>query len=177
MLLGCCHCGSPPSESTPPSASASSVSIIETIKTGCSPSLKRCLNQTVPLKFSINPSKVGSPTAVCHPFYVGSFTLFYKPGHCYRFESAERIKSLSGATCLDNASLMRWEMVIAGGGGGSTAIGVNGLFVTGGFATTIVSYAAFVPPGNINCVSSFTLPRTSQAVTWSFASSLTANPA
>lgn len=169
MLLGCCHCGEePPSDS---GVSSSSVDVIETIKTGCSPSLQRCLDQTVPLRFSISVAKVGSPAAVCHPHYEGSFTLFYVPGQCYWYESAERAKTQSGASCNDTPSVPRWRLII-GSGGLSTGFGLQG--ITG--AGAVVNYSVSVSPGNVNCVGSFTLNRTFQEFNWSFSSTVTITP-
>jgi len=178
MLLGCCHCGEePPSESIPPSESSiqSSVDTIETVIGGCSPTLRRCLNDTVPLRFTFNVGKVGTPSAVCHPFYEGAFTLFYMPGFCYQYETADRAKKLNGATCDDVAAETRWRLII-GAGGSSTGFGLQGLFEIGGFITAIVNYSLSVIPGNINCVNSFTLNRTSQAFTWGFPATLTISP-
>lgn len=185
MLLGCCHCGQepsdsiPPSESSQPSASDSqpSADVIQTIDTNCAPNIRRCLNEIVPIRFGISVTKVGTPSAVCHPHYEGAFTLFYVPGECYMFNSAELAKNQSGGSCPDNTSgEPRWRMVIVGGFGAATQIGVSGLFVSSGFLTTIVSYGLVVSPGNINCVNSFTLNRTSQAFNWGFPLTLTVNP-
>jgi hypothetical protein len=158
MLLGCCHCGDPPSESDsiPPSESViSSEESIETIVGNCG-NLQRCLNDTVPLSYNLEVIRPGPYVAVCQPFYEGSFTLFYNPNFCFQFNSAERAKRLVGASCVDETTHPRWRLNIGGGAAG-TSMGLQALYIDSGFLVSVANYAALFTPGNINCVSSFTL--------------------
>jgi hypothetical protein len=164
MLLGCCHCGQTPSESTPPSqSSASSSGIIETIIGGCGtfPVLKRCLNKVAPARFSVAIPDPGGASAVCQPFYVGSFTLFFISNSCFEYQSAELVKKLSGATCVDH-SAARFRAGIGGAVfGGNTQIALQALYHSGGFEVAIASYGLNAGAININCVNSFTLTKSS----------------
>jgi hypothetical protein len=160
MLLGCCHCGeTPPSESTPSSPSSSG--IIETITGGCGtfPVLKRCLNKVAPARFSVAIPDPGGASAVCQPFYVGSFGLFFIYNSCFDYISSELVRQLSGATCVDYSSA-RFRLSIGGAVfGGNTQFSLQALYRNAGFVVAIASYGLDAGGININCVNSFTLTK------------------
>lgn len=80
MLLGCCHCGEEPSDSTPPSESVESSqsdsesSVIPTIG-ACT---ERCISGIAPTRYLLTVSTTS--VATCDAQYVGTFVLRISQG-------------------------------------------------------------------------------------------------
>lgn len=182
MLLGCgCHCGPQfPSESVPPSSesrSSSSEEIIETI-TGSCPA-PRCFNDIAPARYVISIADPGGSTAICQPFYMGSHVVFCgNPSTCFAYLSAEFPKKQSGASCLDHTTGSRFSLNIGGAVfGGNTSFSVQAIYNSSGSNVSIANYFLNAGATDINCVSSFTLAKTSvDSLGFKFPSSITIAP-
>jgi len=175
MILGCgCHCVEESSESVPsesvsseshpsdsnPSESASSDGIppIETSVRPCGTHVK-CSGNIVPLKYRLTVANPGTGSGVCRLHYYGSFTLFFETNACYRYNSAERPKQHNGVGCPDLASGFRWTLNVNAFVAGTTIMAVQGKLH---FNSTVVAIVTFsLTQATPNCVSEFTLPKTS----------------
>jgi hypothetical protein len=131
MLLGCCHCGETPSESTPPSVSQSlppSDSASESMSASASASYgivgcNACDGNVMPARYTIATSKIaGSLYAGCNAEYTGNFAVYHTPsglsplpsagtpsfpdigGTDCRFYSTDLALKFRTATCLASAN-------------------------------------------------------------------------
>ena len=106
MLLGCCHCGETPSESTPPSqsdsGSASSGASIETLICGV------CQDSVAPRFITLNFTYSGTTGVCCSVYSAGAYSMEYDAGlslstgqTCGAWKSSALAKQVgtSPATC------------------------------------------------------------------------------
>ena len=111
MLLGCCHCGETPSESTPPSQSQSQSQSVEELSVSASESASAsygivgcdsCDGNVMPTRYTIASSKsAGTLYAGCNTEYTGSFTVYHEPAGLTPFPSAgtPAFSNIGGTTC------------------------------------------------------------------------------
>lgn len=180
MLLGCCHCGeTPPSESTPPSASQSqsSAAPIQTVTVPSCPA-PRCLNDIAPIRYSFTVTDPGGASAVCQPAYMGTFTVYHSGTSCFSYLAAERPRKLSGATCVDHTTGERFTLGIGGAVfGGNTQFSLQAVYNNGGSNIAIASYSLNAGAQDINCVGSFTLTKGSvDSLGFKFPTTITITP-
>lgn len=161
MLLGCCHCGQTPSESTSASASQgqSSAAAIPTVTVPSCPA-PRCLNDIAPIRYSVTIVDPGGASAVCQSFYMGTFTVYHSGSSCFSYLAAERPRKLSGAVCVDHTTGERFTLSIGGAVfGGNTQFSLQAVYNDGGFNLAIASYSLNAGAQDIDCVKSFTLTK------------------
>jgi hypothetical protein len=179
MLLGCCHCGETPSESTSASVSQSqsSAAPIQTVTVPSCPA-PRCLNDIAPIRYSFTVIDPGGASAVCQASYMGTFTVYHSGSSCFSYLSAERPHKLSGATCVDHTTGERFALSIGGAVfGGNTQFSLQAVYNNGGFNVAIASYSLNAGAQDINCVSSFTLTKGSvDSLGFKFPTTITITP-
>ena len=220
MLLGCCHCGETPSESTPPSTSqslppsgsfstsASASASASYGTTGC----EGCDGNVMPTRYTIASSKTaGTLYAGCNTEYTGNFTMYHNAsglspaenvgspafpilgGTLCKFYSTELALKFRPATCVATSNVSGRRFVAAitrtnlGGSYRYTFVVNIQYWVNFGLGDSYesMSYSIqqddlLIPGDNaFNCLSSFTLPRTSGSRTLAqtgFPSSITVTP-
>lgn len=177
MLLGCCHCeSSSSSSSSSASSSGSSSSGVPTIIVpGCDPPLGGCIGDEIPLSFGIDcTATTGSQNACFTSSYLGSHTALFVGGvtDCSPWETAARAKNATG--CVDVPASTRWSVGLSITGPGSlTRITCTALATIGGVFGSVAQYRLTVGSSPINCVSTFTLTRTSTNPSgWPFATTI-----
>jgi|694.fasta_scaffold26491_15 hypothetical protein len=110
MLLGCCHCGETPSESTPPSVSQSlppSGSLSASASASASASFgiagcNACDSNVMPTRYTIASTKsAGSLFAGCNAEYTGNFTVYHMPSGLTPLPSAgtPAFPNIGGTDC------------------------------------------------------------------------------
>lgn len=167
MLLGCCHCGEPHSESlvfTSQSVSLSPSS--ESLDYDSYDCNEVCSGDRRPLRYELFVPRPAPPlgSGICLNKYYGRFILYLVPNSCIRYTSAERA-SINEVGCPEVATEPRWVLRMSSIIPGYTWFSLQGQLQVGGFMTAIVTYRApdglgnFNPPPN--CLDAFTLFRQS----------------
>jgi hypothetical protein len=171
MLLGCCHCGSPPSESTPPSVSES-LPISEVIN-NCG--RENCISSVFARRYKLTFNY--NQTARCGPTYsAGTYILefFTIGGDFCSFRSSGFGINWAGGLCntgvLRLATLGFYNNGLSTPGGAASVRYILGIGAENGGSSTGIFYGsnlgnvsinANAPYNPINCLSAFTLPITS----------------
>jgi len=154
MLLGCCHCGETPSESTPPSVSesqsidesaseSSNESSLEVVSCWCV--FPRRWTFTLP-----GPNRIGA--SACCAAYAGIRVLNFVSctGSVASWETTERRSTtITDPTCNSGSSFPMFGLTINKG--------VTNTTITIGSNSGVFNLAYSVPNTSFNCLSPFTL--------------------
>lgn len=176
MLLGCCHCGESPSESFPPSESASSIAEpISEVSNNCA--RENCISNVFARRYTLGFGY--SQTARCGPRYSsGSYLLSFAGsfGDVCVFRTAELGVNWSGGVCNDGsvflATLGFYNDGLSVPSGAASVRYIVGVYAQDAGANRFIYYGSNLgnvgilsgaPYNPINCLSAFSLPLTSNS--------------
>lgn len=176
MLLGCCHCGETPSESIPPSESASSIAEpISEVSNNCA--RENCISNVFARRYTLTFNY--SQTDRCGARYsAGSYLLSFigSIGDVCLFETSQLAVNWSGGVCADGglklANLGLYNSNLSVPSGAASVRYIVGVYAQEAGANRFIYYGSNLgnvsilsgaPYNPINCLSAFSLPLTSNS--------------